>query len=215
MIQQINLYRDTLLPHRTKLPARQIFTGLVATMLLLLIYAGWSQLQLNKSKQVLADTKAEAEIRQTELKTLSELIEKRKPNEALISEGQLLEADLIAKRQLINSLQSDNDSASGFSPFLEALARQRIEPLWLTKILLTDAGAQVGLQGKTLDPSHVTDYLARLSNEEIFKRREFGFFQLQRHDNAAGVLTFALASSCNQAESSLASICDSGKDKTR
>jgi len=58
--------------------------------------------------------------------------------------------------------------ATGFAARLEALGRRQIDGLWLRTIVVGSGDGRLALQGATVDPRLVPQYLAALAEEHAF-----------------------------------------------
>ena len=81
-------------------------------------------------------------------------------------------------QQILGTQAFGNDK--GFSPYLEAFARQHVQGSWLTNIAIVQGGASVQLEGKTLSSEYVPIYLQQLSNEQVLAGSSFNSMELQR-----------------------------------
>ena len=94
------------------------------------------------------------------------------------------EAELRALTEVQAALnQGGLGSASGFSPYLKALARQAVEGLWLTGFSVT--GSEMAINGRTLKPGSVPDYIHRLSGEEVMQGRKFAMLEMRQPESVA------------------------------
>lgn len=79
----------------------------------------------------------------------------------------------------------------GFSGYLRALARQDLEGIWLTDIVIGHGGATIGLQGNALQAELVPQYMQRLGQEAVMKGKSFSTLEIGAppppEANAAGV----------------------------
>ena len=66
-----------------------------------------------------------------------------------------------------------------FANVLVALARHRVDPLWLRKISIQGGGDRVVMSGITLEPEAVPRYLQALGNDSVFKGRIFNAFVIE------------------------------------
>jgi hypothetical protein len=79
-------------------------------------------------------------------------------------------ADVIERGELGNT--------QGYSEYFRALARQRIDGLWLTGVHIAGAGLDLGVQGRALDPALVPGFLARLRREPVMQGKAIGNLQI-------------------------------------
>lgn len=81
---------------------------------------------------------------------------------------------------------------TGFSGYLEGLARQVERGVWLTEIEIAQAGGYLALQGSVTQPELVPQLLQKLRDEEVFRGKAFEVMDLNRPDAEQGRIDFAL-----------------------
>ena len=107
----------------------------------------------------------------------------------------------MAKQKLLNAMAVIWGSTDGFSPYLTGLARQTMPEVWLTRIVISDAGRSLLLQGQTVSPEKVPEFLLSLAGEEIYIGREFSSFSLNA-DPGSLVIDFEISTAEVEAEGS-------------
>lgn len=88
-----------------------------------------------------------------------------------------------AALQLLASGQLGN--SEGFSPYFEALAREHLGGLWLTRVRFDAGGREVQLAGATVDEALLPRYLRQLADETVFRGTQFQSAALTRADGGA------------------------------
>jgi hypothetical protein len=78
--------------------------------------------------------------------------------------------DIIARGELGNT--------PGYAEYFRALARQRVEGLWLTGVDIGAAGNDIGVRGRALDGALVPGFLGRLRNEQVMQGKAVGSLQI-------------------------------------
>jgi hypothetical protein len=94
-------------------------------------------------------------------------------------------AALQRVRDLIE--HGDLGNTQGYAEYFRALARQRVEGLWLTGVRVTGAGLDLGVQGRALDPALVPGFLARLRNEPVMQGKPVGSLRIGPAPDLKGV----------------------------
>jgi Tfp pilus assembly protein PilN len=193
MKQQINLFQPT----SGKFPSNKPRKLLSANMLLLgimvltclgliLIYTSASQ-EVSTLRQKLRHFSTQnrtvekrlADLRRT---SLSKPTKSKKSDELEIEINQL-SAKIETNNQLIEVLQNQSQgNMSGFSKYLEDLAYQYFENVWLTKIHLRAGGTAITLTGKTSQPELVPRLITTLSKKSAFQQVYFQQVRLERVD---------------------------------
>jgi hypothetical protein len=92
-----------------------------------------------------------------------------------------LAADIVATQEGLSMLQNAASEVKrggfgdtmGFSPYFRAMARQRLEGLWLTELRMTSGGTAIGIEGNALQAPLVPQYMSRLASEPVMKGKAF------------------------------------------
>ena len=181
MKQQINLYSFTASQSiwRQYSPFPQVAIGLVLVLLILTLLSVMDKTKLDSELQRLTAQRDQLTQQTEQLAALNN----ETVNEALQQEVTALEARLAVRQARMESITAEgaaNDT--GFSPYLEGLAQQHFEGLWLTSIELVQGGDRMGLEGFAGQPELVPRYIRNLSNERVFAGTEFDVFSLERPD---------------------------------
>lgn len=90
-----------------------------------------------------------------------------------------LESRLQAAEQLLGQAGSARASA-GYAEPLRALARQRVEGVWLTSITLAGDAGELSLSGRALRAELVPQYIARLTRDPAMRGRRFATLAIER-----------------------------------
>lgn len=196
MTQRIDLYRDDLRPRESSGEFRRTVLLLGLVLGALLVWGAWMQWRDHTSATELARLTDEQATIQAEMAMASARLAERKPDPAITLA--LVEAQFAVdgRRWLAEQLAQAGDEVVPFSEVLAGLGRQRPEPLWLTRIHVADAGAALGLSGRTLNAAAVPGYLEALAAEDALKGREFSHFRIDRSEKAAEPLSFDMATDC-------------------
>lgn len=117
------------------------------------------------------------------------------------SNSKLLENEIarlsreLAKRREIQDLLSTSalGNSAGLSAYMESLARQHVQGLWLTKISVANGGKILALQGRTQASELVPAYLERLAVEPAMNGMSFNMMELMRPIEPDNTLEFKLS----------------------
>lgn len=104
---------------------------------------------------------------------------------------------MLAERQaVLNLIQGSTlGDTSGFSRHLQALARQDIDGLWLTHIVLSALGDKTRLEGRAIHAELVPLYVQGLASEAPFAEQRFHRFQIDSPvDDEESALKFSMDS---------------------
>lgn len=94
------------------------------------------------------------------------------------------------QQQLTDAMRhATQQTTEPYSTFLTALARQRLDGLWITHLSVRDQGLDVNLTGRMVDPARLPAYLQRLQAEPQFQGRRFAQVDIRALNNEPGVNT--------------------------
>jgi hypothetical protein len=88
---------------------------------------------------------------------------------------------LQAREDVIQVLRGGSlGNTEGHAAYLRAFARHWLEGMWLTGVTVVGAGNDIVVEGRTLKPELVPDYLSRLGREPVLKGHPFNRLQMRR-----------------------------------
>jgi hypothetical protein len=201
--QNINLYQPIFRRERKVFSADTmlIMLGLLLLGLALIhLWSAWQHGQLQDQVERLQAQEREAMER---LQALDRTLPARRESPALRRAVEAAERERDLKRRALIVLDTGRlGDQRGFSSHLEALARQRIEPVWLTRIRIADGGHRLTLEGLTHEAPQVPVYLQRLSNEAVYQGTDFRTMRLDRAEDERGrpAMSFRLSTEAERAE---------------
>lgn len=192
IVQQINLYQDRFREKRVWVSATQVAAAL---LLLLVVGAAWSYLlqdRLDRGLQRGLALDAERE------RVAGELAASNAELAALLEDNQL-DRDIeqvarqISARKKVLQFVNDNrfGSGEGFSGYLVALSRLRVENVWLSRIHL--AQNFIRIKGSSLNAEQVPAYFERFGSEPVFVGNRFDLFELSRGKETQWKVDFEIA----------------------
>jgi len=99
---------------------------------------------------------------------------------------------MLAERQaVLNLIQGTTlGDTNGFSRHLRALARQDIDGLWLTHIVVSALGDKTRLEGRAIRAELIPLYVQGLAAEEPFAKQRFHRFQIDSPTEDDGTAVF-------------------------
>lgn len=200
MRQTVNLYTEAFRPSREWLTLKRAAVALVIVLVLVAAVSGVAQYRLAGAEATLADLERREERQQQAVEALQEDLEARQKDPELEEQVARLEQRVKDRRRLVERADSVAQASSeGFSPYLEGLARQSLDGLWLTRIRVDLMRDRLGLTGRTGDGQKVPEYLQSLREESVFSGRRFARFSIERSEEGAP-LNFQVASTRDSAE---------------
>ncbi|MDX1444480.1 MAG: hypothetical protein R3270_12010 [Gammaproteobacteria bacterium] len=177
MTQQVNLYQPILRQQKRVFSSETILlivAGVGTVMLLLWAFNSW---QLGVQRDRLVEVQAREAETAAKVAELTQQISRQEVSVELRQRVERLRAERELKDRLFQTLfAEDNEEgrfSGGFVPPLEALGRQRIGGLWLTRIAFTSSGRNVDLTGRTERAELVPQLVAELGEEEALSSLVF------------------------------------------
>ncbi len=194
MQQQINLYQPIFRKERKLFSARALLQISLVSLGLMLLIAVYFQVQLHRlqaSEQSLA----------SQYQYLKSTLDALQQNDgdpvltALDEQIARLETSLQAKQSLLDNMTAlAGAGRSGFSPYLDALARLHLNGLWLTGIQISKGGQAVQLRGVARDAGLIPRYLQRLPEDPRLQSLDFRQVLISRRADTPQQLDFTLQS---------------------
>jgi hypothetical protein len=179
MSQQINLFNKQFVEKKAYFLFSDMLTGVVV------VIAGCAVLTAYLYYQVHALTKAAAEAT-SHLSTSGEQLKQIKVQHAHRNKDQGLETQVQQTEKEVQALKSvldvlkngDIGNTEGYSAFLQALARQSMDGIWLTGFSIVGAGKEFELEGRVIKPELLPVYMNRLKAEPILQGKSFGTLEM-------------------------------------
>lgn len=199
MTQQINLYQPIFRTQRKIFSAVTIAQAAGVFVVGLLLIYGYARWQVASLGDDIDGLEAQRTASMMQLQALSEQTASR-PRSRLI-EDQLREAEreTIQKQRLLRAFQTRSvGNTRGFSAHFVALARHRIDGLWLTAVQVHDDG--FAMRGAAEAGELVPRYLARIGKESAFADTVFAQLQLSRGDDDDSPIEFSATTALERSE---------------
>jgi cell division protein FtsL len=179
MSQNINLYDDTFRTRRDWLSAKVAGIGISVAALAIASAALVLHSQVERLDQQARTGEEQLKSQQTALQDLAKQVAGAQPDTRLLSDLSAAQSSLEQRRSALQLLNAGGlGNLAGYSPTLQAFARQSKSGLWLTGITLNHR--DIALRGRALSPELVPIYLLRLNHEEALQGRSFRALEIQR-----------------------------------
>jgi len=197
MIQQVNLYKDTLKQRQSRThPINTYFYGLIAVIFLLIAYSSFLFSGLNTTKNNIQLTKEQLTDIESKILLLSIQHPKQQLNKLLPKEITHSQNKLNNLTQVISQLtDKTSDMTQGFSRYFIALARQSIPQIWLTRININGDQHTIDIKGSTYQAKNTAIFLQKLQNERVFQGRSFAKLLITQSDRSNNQLNFIINTS--------------------
>jgi len=207
--QQINLFNPIFRQQKKYFSAATMVQALGLILLGTVLLGAYT---MYRSTRLAADAAAahnQLAAAQTQMVQVSAAFPLPQKSPRLEAEIKAVEGELASLQKVSEVLQRrELGDTKGYAEYFRAFARQIVPGLWLTGINIHGAGAEIGLQGKALNPELVPAYIGKLRNEPVLKGKSFSTLEMgvprQRvaaekdgpaHESAAGYINFSLRSS--------------------
>lgn len=181
MTQQINLFNPAFQPQKKILTAGTMAIGLAVLVAGIAALASYGKMQTARLQQDADAGAKRLEQRQARLNTVNAEFAPRKKSAELDAEIAEAQAQLAALRHVSGVLErGELGDTNGYAGYFRALARQSAQGLWLTGVTITNAGKDIGIKGRTVDPAMVPGYLNRLTQEPLMQGKAFASLQISQ-----------------------------------
>lgn len=185
MSQQINLFNPVFRQQKKYFSSVTMAQSLGLLLLACALLVGESAVRLRQLTAQVAAGEAVLVTKQAKLAQVKAQYPARVKSPALQDQIQQARQELVLLDSAAAILRGGNYGDSrGFSPYFTALARQRVEGLWLTDVRIEDGGARLSVGGNVLQADMVPQYMGRLSREPVMQGKTFATLKINR--KAAG-----------------------------
>jgi len=196
MDQQINLYRPEFRPETNAFQSMFMFQAAgILLLALLFIYAFARQgvSGINKELEVIARQESVALERLQNVRPLITSITGEQSWSAQLEEA----SRTLAERQAVLGMIQGTTlgDTKGFSQHLRALARQDVDGVWITHLVLSAMGDETRIDGRAIRAELIPLYVQNLTAEPAFAAQRFHRFQIDNPPDGEGTgLTFSMDS---------------------
>jgi len=179
MNQQINLYQSQFHPQTRMFPAWFMLKVLGVFVFGMVLTTLFAQQRIDSVEQELTIVARQESVALERLQGIGPLIN-AVTGETNWSEQLDDSLRMLAERQaVLNLIQGSTlGDTNGFSHHMRALARQDIDGLWLTHIVLSALGDKTRLEGRALRAELIPVYVQGLTIEAPFAQQRFHRFQI-------------------------------------
>ena len=181
MNQQINLYQAQFRPQTRMFPAWFMLKATGILVIAMLLMYGFAQQRIAAIEQELEIVNRQESAAIDRLQNIGPLIA-AVTGEKNWSEQLDDSLRMLAERQaVLNLIQGTTlGDTDGFSRHLRALARQDVEGVWLTRVVLSAQGDKTRLEGRTIRAELIPMYVQDLAVEGPFAEQRFHRFRIDK-----------------------------------
>ncbi|HEX6708455.1 MAG TPA: hypothetical protein VF169_27215 [Albitalea sp.] len=179
MVQNVNLYDPSLRITRDWLGADSFAAAIGAALLAVTLAAGVTHWQARSLQQPAQEVSAALLQQQAALQQLARDVDTLRPDPKLVGEVASTQATLAQRQAALQLLHAGGlGHTEGHAAALQAFARQSIDGLWLTGLVLDRQ--DMALRGRAMSPELIPAYVGRLNREPALQGRAFRALDIQR-----------------------------------
>lgn len=161
MSQQINLLPRS--PASPAISAKRSLLLLSLWLLCMLAYGEWQKMQADQLQQMVLSTEQNLQRQQAVVQSLQRRL--GEPLGNLATQIAALEPQTRVSKDIFQRLKNGElGSINGYGEQLEALATISHPGIWLTSIIISNAGRNVFIEGRALQKNKVLHYARQLNN---------------------------------------------------
>ena len=182
MSAQINLYPPVFRSQSKSFSAVWTVAAVVAIAAGMSAYYAWDTQRLRGLSARRSEAEAQLKQLREQLVALGQAGPRTK-NKALEDQVARAENLLKTRQELFGRLQSGEiGNRDGYAKFLAALARQRVEGVWLTGVEISGPGNDFALDGRAIRADLLPGFIKMLRNEEAFRGKPIGTLALRERE---------------------------------
>jgi Tfp pilus assembly protein PilN len=181
--QQINLFNPRFLAQPKYFSAAAMVQALAVVLAgIVLIYA-FAVRQTAGLQRLLAEANQRAAQQREQLVALGKQYSDQGASKKLEADIAKAESQLRRRAELLGEMKTNiGSNAEGFSKYLEALARQTTQGVWLTGVELSGKSNDLVIRGRALRAELVPAYVRGLSREAVFAGRALSSLQVSARE---------------------------------
>lgn len=181
IVQQINLYQPIFRQERKLFSAETVAMGLALVMATLVVLWLFAASKVQRLEAQIGAVREQQRV-QEQMTSAAGALRAQRANpveaRARIETLSVELADRTRARDLLHGGVAGR--TSGFASRLEALAQQHTDGLWLDRIVLSGDVSAMSLEGGSLNPALVPQYLQALASEPALNGARFDQFVIER-----------------------------------
>lgn len=179
MSQQINLFNPIFLKQKKVFAALTMAQALGMVLFGTLAVGLYGQQNMRELERRAAAGASQLEQAQRRQASVNTEFAPRHKDSNLERELAAAEARLRNLQQVAGVLASGQfGDTKGYSEYFRALARQRVDGLWLTGVVIGGAGHDIAVHGRALQPLLIPNYIGRLTREPVMRGKTFESLQI-------------------------------------
>jgi hypothetical protein len=189
MSQQINLFNPQFLRKKDYFSMLAMLQALGLILIGSVFFYAYAVFQVGVLERQSETTSKQYAAEQIRLANFASEFSPEKNDQLLQEELKKLDAEAVAQKEILETLKNGViGNTEGYSEYMRAFARQVVNGLWLNAFDIQGDGAQLSLNGGTVNPQLVPIYIQRLNKEKIMKGKTFAALQMQQPKPVTGKL---------------------------
>lgn len=183
-MQNVNLYDPALRVTRDWLSFESFAAAAGAAVAAVALGTGlmrWDAARLDPPAREVAEA---LQAQQAAIQQLARQVDTLRPDARLVADVAAAQATLEQRQAALQLLHAGGlGDANGHAAALQAVARQSVDGLWLTGVVLDRH--DMALRGRALSPSLIPAYVGKLNHEPALQGRAFRTLEIERPLEAA------------------------------
>lgn len=177
--RQINLYDPGLQRQRELLSLGNVVAAGVVLAVVVGVAGSWMRQDLPALQAQAAANEGQLKTMRDQIAALGQQVSGRKPDQRIEQELGAARLLLEMRGQVFEVLKHGlGPDADSYAEYLRGLARQAVPGLWLTGFAFDATGGGLEIEGRTVDPALLPEYIRRLNKERAFQGRAFAALRL-------------------------------------
>ena len=194
IVQQVNLYQDSLKPKQLNARLNGYLTIIGIFCLGLLSLSFYFKNEFTKNQTAVAQVQKNLNTQKALVKQLQEHQPKSQNNTVLLAEIGQWQKKVAELTQTIAILDHETDmQRHGFSAYFQGLANQPVSDVWLNLIHFDARQDMINFEGSTLKPDEIPDFLQHLQKQPVFHGRSFAKLIVEKSEKIPNLMNFKLS----------------------
>ncbi|HUG21987.1 hypothetical protein [Piscinibacter sp.] len=179
MTQHINLYDPSLRITRDPLSPQSFAAVIGGALLVVLLGTAFTRWQAGRLEAPAREVASALQAQQAAIQELARQVDTLRPDARLVAEMTTAQATLEQRQAVLKMLRAGGlGQQEGHAAALHAFARQSIDGLWLTGLVLDRR--DMALRGRAMAPELIPAYVGRLNQEPALQGRSFRALDIRR-----------------------------------
>lgn len=172
MSQQINLFNPLFLKQEKLFSLKTMAQALGAIALGLAALYGFALYETRAGEIAALQYRMQVAAQRAEFVSMAQRLSPQGRSKVLETEVARLDAEAKARQATLDALATGQlGNVEGFSEYFAAFGRRATAGVWLTGIEIGEAGAELKVRGRVLEPELVPSYLRALGTEPMMQGR--------------------------------------------